>query len=83
MTKPIAIFSLLLLGFVIWRNYGAVTKGAIVELTNPKTNEQKELFGLTVGKKFKQGDVVKTSFGYYTFESGKWKKTNEIWEKLS
>ncbi len=81
MNKNVAIFTFLLVGFVIWRNYGAVTKGAIVDLTNPKTNEQKELFALTSGKKYKQGEEVKTSFGYYTFENGKWKKTHEIWDK--
>jgi hypothetical protein len=81
MNKTVAIFTFLLVGFVIWRNYGVIAKGATVDLTNTETNEQKELFKKVSGKSFKQGDVVKTSFGYYTFENNKWKKTNEVWEK--
>jgi hypothetical protein len=81
MTRPVAILTLLFVGFVIWRNYGVIPKGANIDLTNAKTNEQKELLDLVSGKTFKQGDTVKTSFGYYTFDNNKWKKTNEVWEK--
>ena len=80
MRKTATILTLLLVGFVLWRNYGVIPKGAVLDLSEPKTNEQKELANRIKGEDFKDGDVIKTSFGYYTHNAGTWTKTKEIWD---
>lgn len=75
-----AIVAIALIGFVLWRNYGVIPKGGKLDLSQPTTNEQKELANAVSGKAFKDGDVIKTSFGFYTYEKGDWTKTKEIWE---
>jgi hypothetical protein len=45
-----------------------------------KTNEQKELVNKIKGTNPKEGEELKTSFGYYKLSNGNWIKTKEIWE---
>jgi CobQ-like glutamine amidotransferase family enzyme len=68
------------LGFTFWRNYGVKAKGAIILDAENKTNEQKELVNKIKSTNPKQGDELKTSFGYYKLIDGNWVKTKEIWE---
>jgi len=75
-----AIVAAALFGFVIWRNYGVVPKGAFVDIEKMETNEQRELFRAVSGTEHREGDEVKTSFGLYTYGGGRWKKTKEVWE---
>lgn len=72
--------SVLVLGviaFALWRNYGVVAKGDSVDLSNPKTNEQKELAEKVKDTK---ESVVRTSFGVYQNQENKWVKIKEIWD---
>ena len=69
------------LGFTLWRNYGVKPKGAIILDSENKTNEQKELVNKIKNTNPKDGDELKTSFGYYKLSNGNWIKTNEIWDK--
>ena len=69
------------LGFTLWRNYGVKPKGAIILDSENKTNEQKELVNKIKNTNPKEGDELKTSFGYYKLSNGNWIKTNEIWDK--
>lgn len=74
----ITISVLVLIGLVLWRNYGVVPKGGIVDLTNPKTNEQKELANKI--KETFEGAIVSTSFGTYQYQNKSWIKIKEVWE---
>jgi hypothetical protein len=69
------------LGFTFWRNYGVKAKGAVILDAENKTNEQKELVEKIKKTNPKEGDELKTSFGYYKISNGNWIKTNEIWDK--
>jgi len=81
-SKKIAIILFVgLVAFVLWRNYGVIAKGEAVDLTDIKTNEQKELFNIVKNLSAKEGDTVKTSFGYYQYQNKNWVKTKEVWEK--
>jgi hypothetical protein len=66
---------------VLWRNYGVIAKGEAIDLTDVKTNEQKELFNIVKNMSVKEGDTVKTSFGYYQYQNKNWIKTKEVWDK--
>ena len=79
-----SFLSLLFVGlvtFVLCRNYGVIAKGDAIDLTDVKTNEQKELFDKVKNMSFKEGDTVITSFGYYQYQNKSWIKTREVWEK--
>jgi hypothetical protein len=78
--KILALSLLVLLGFTFWRNYGVKAKGAVILDAENKTNEQKELVNKIKGTNPKEGDELKTSFGYYKLSNGNWIKTKEIWE---
>jgi hypothetical protein len=81
MTKKLSILLFLgLVAFTIWRNYGVVAKGDKVDLTNPKTNEEKQLYDKVKDMQPKEGDEVLTSFGYYQYKSKDWIKVKEVWE---
>jgi hypothetical protein len=69
-----------LIGFVFWRNYGVKAKGAVILDAENKTNEQKELVNKIKNTNPKEGDELKTSFGYYKLSNGNWIKTKEIWD---
>ena len=69
-----------ILGFTFWRNYGVKAKGAIILDTGNKTNEQKELLNKIKYTNPKEGDELKTSFGYYKLSNENWIKTKEIWD---
>jgi hypothetical protein len=69
-----------ILGFTFWRNYGVKAKGAIILDAENKTSEQKELVNKIKETNPKEGDELKTSFGYYKLSNGNWIKTKEIWE---
>ena len=68
------------LGFTFWRNYGVKAKGAVILDAENKTNEQKELVNKIKNTNPKEGDELKTSFGYYKLSNGNWIKTKEIWD---
>ena len=68
------------LAFTFWRNYGVKAKGAVILDAENKTNEQKELVNKIKGTNPKEGEELKTSFGYYKLSNGNWIKTKEIWE---
>ena len=75
------IFSIIaLIGFTLWRNYGVKAKGSVILDAENKTNEQKELVNKIKNTNPKEGDELKTSFGYYKQSDGNWVKTKEIWE---
>ncbi len=79
--KKILILSIIgLLSFTLWRNYGVKPKGAIILDAENKTNEQKELVNKIKNTNPKEGDELKTSFGYYKLIGGNWIKTKEIWQ---
>jgi hypothetical protein len=78
--KILALSLLVLLGFTFWRNYGVKAKGAVILDAENKTNEQKELVNKIKNTNPKEGDELKTSFGYYKLSNGNWIKTKEIWE---
>ena len=81
MSKKVAIVLFLgLITFTLWRNYGVVAKGDKVDLSNPKTNEEKELFEKVKDMQPKEGDELLTSFGYYQYKSKDWIKVKEVWE---
>jgi|694.fasta_scaffold18418_3 hypothetical protein len=81
MTKKLSILLFWgLVVFTIWRNYGVVAKGDKVDLTNPKTNEEKQLYDKVKDMQPKEGDEVLTSFGYYQYKSKDWIKVKEVWE---
>lgn len=81
MGKKVAIVLFLgLITFTLWRNYGVVAKGDKVDLTDAKTNEQKELLEKVKDMQPKQGDEVLTSFGYYQYQNKNWVKVKEVWE---
>lgn len=69
-----------ILGFTFWRNYGVKAKGAVILDAENKTNEQKELVNKIKETNPKEGNELKTSFGYYKLSNGNWIKTKEIWE---
>lgn len=80
--NKISLFSIVtILGFALWRNYGVKAKGSVILDANNNTNEQKELLNNIKGITPKEGDEVKTSFGYYKLSNGNWIKTDEIWDK--
>jgi alanine dehydrogenase len=80
--NKILLLSLIgLFGFTFWRNYGVKAKGAVILDTENKTNEQKELVNKIKETNPKEGDELKTSFGYYKISNGNLIKTNEIWDK--
>ena len=70
----------LIIGFTLWRNYGVKPKGVAILDDNNKTNEQKELVNKIKNTNPKEGDEIKTSFGYYKLSNGNWIKTKEIWD---
>lgn len=74
----IAITVIFFVGFILWRNYGVVAKGDEVDVTKPKTNEQKELASKI--KDTTEGSTVSTSFGLYQYQNKKWIKIKEIWD---
>ena len=80
MNKKVATISVIALfvGFVLWRNYGVVAKGDTVDISNPKTNEQKELASKV--KDTTEGATVSTSFGTYQYQNKYWVKIKEVWE---
>jgi hypothetical protein len=79
--KKILLSSLIVvLSFTFWRNYGVKPKGAVILDSENKTNEQKELVNKIKNINPKEGDEIKTSFGYYKISNGNWVKTKEIWE---
>lgn len=78
--KAAIVLFLGLVAFTLWRNYGVIAKGEQVDLTNPKTNEEKELFEKVKDMQPKQGDEVLTSFGYYQYKGKDWTKVKEVWE---
>ena len=81
MSKKLAIvFFLGLVTFTLWRNYGVIAKGDKLDLTDVRTNEQKELFNKVKDMQPKEGDEVQTSFGYYQYKSKDWVKVKEVWE---
>lgn len=81
MQKTIKIALVLgLISFILWRNYGVIAKGEKLDLTNVKTNEQKELFELVKSMTPKEGETVSTSFGVYSYQDKSWIKVKEIWE---
>lgn len=81
MQKKLSIFLLIgLVYFTLWRNYGVIAKGEKVDLSTIKTNEQKELFKKVKDMQPKEGDEVKTSFGFYQYLSKDWVKVKEVWE---
>ena len=81
MSKKIAIILFVgLVTFTLWRNYGVIAKGDKLDLTDVKTNEQKELLEKVKDMQPKEGDEVKTSFGYYQYRSKDWIKVKEVWE---
>lgn len=81
MQKKLSIFLLIgLVYFTLWRNYGVIAKGEKVDLGSIKTNEQKELFKKVKDMQPKEGDEVKTSFGFYQYLSKDWVKVREVWE---
>lgn len=81
MQKKLSIFLLIgLVYFTLWRNYGVIAKGEKVDLGSIKTNEQKELFKKVKDMQPKEGDEVKTSFGFYQYLSKDWVKVKEVWE---
>ena len=71
---------LIVVGFIIWRNYGVIAVGERIEL-NDRTNEQKEL-KRAVNKigTINKGLIIKTSFGFYEYTDMGWVKTKEIWD---
>jgi hypothetical protein len=69
-----------ILGFTFWRNYGVKAKGAVILDAENKTYEQKELVNKIKGTNPKEGEELKTSFGYYKISNGNWIKTKEIWD---
>jgi len=86
MNKVITLGGVITLGvitFTLWRNYGVLPKNSVILDSSSKgrTNEQKELINKIKNINPKDGDEVKTSFGYYTLSNGNWIKTNEIWDK--
>lgn len=78
--KAAIILFLGLVTFTLWRNYGVIAKGEKVDLTDVKTNEQKELLEKVKDMKPNEGDEVLTSFGYYQYQNKNWIKTKEVWE---
>lgn len=78
--KILSLFVIALLGFTFWRNYGVKAKGDIILDAENNTNEQKELLNKIKETNPKEGDELKTSFGYYKLSNGNWIKTKEIWE---
>jgi hypothetical protein len=79
--KKILILSVIgILGFTFWRNYGVKAKGAVILDAENKTNEQKELVNKIKNTNPKEGDELKTSFGYYKLSNRNWIKTKEIWD---
>ena len=78
--KILALSLIVVLGFTFWRNYGVKAKGAIILDAENKTNEQKELVNKIKETNPKEGDELKTSFGYYKISNGNWIKTKEIWD---
>jgi hypothetical protein len=78
--KILALSLIVVLGFTFWRNYGVKAKGAIILDAENKTNEQKELVNKIKSTNPKEGEELKTSFGYYKLSNGNWIKTKEIWE---
>jgi len=78
--KILALSLIVVLGFTFWRNYGVKAKGAIILDAENKTNEQKELVNKIKSTNPKEGEELKTSFGYYKLSNGNWVKTKEIWE---
>ena len=78
--NKILLLAIVVLGFTFWRNYGVKAKGAVILDAGNKTNEQKELVNKIKNTNPKEGDELKTSFGYYKLSNGNWIKTKEIWE---
>ena len=78
--NKILLVTIGLFGFTFWRNYGVKAKGAVILDAENKTNEQKELVNKIKNTNPKDGDELKTSFGYYKLSNGNWIKTKEIWE---
>jgi hypothetical protein len=78
--NKILLLAIVVLGFTFWRNYGVKAKGTVILDAENKTNEQKELVNKIKNTNSKEGDELKTSFGYYKLSSGNWIKTKEIWE---
>lgn len=78
--KTIILSVIGLLGFTFWRNYGVKAKGESILDSENKTNEQKELVNKIKSTNPKEGDELKTSFGYYKLSNGSWIKTKEIWD---
>jgi hypothetical protein len=78
--NKILILAIIGVGFAFWRNYGVKAKGAVILDAENKTNEQKELVNKIKNTNPKEGDELKTSFGYYKLSNGNWIKTKEIWE---
>jgi hypothetical protein len=71
---------IVILGFTFWRNYGVKPKGVVILDNENKTNEQKELVNKIKNINPKEGDEIKTSFGYYKLSNDNWIKTKEIWD---
>ena len=80
MNKILILYIIGVLGFALWRNYGVKAKGDIILDSENKTNEQKELVNKIKNTNPKDGDELKTSFGYYKLSNGNWVKTKEIWD---
>lgn len=64
--------------FALWRNYGVIAKGEIVNL-DAKTNEAKEL-SENIKQKPSLGDTLTTSFGTYEYQEKGWRKIKEVWD---
>lgn len=85
MNKTLLISVAALIGFTLWRNYGVLPKNGVIldsvyGSSKDNTNEQKELMGKVKNTNPREGDEVKTSFGYYKLSNGSWIKTKEIWD---
>ena len=81
MQKTIKVALILgVISFILWRNYGVIPKGDKLDLSNIKTNEQKELYQLVKSMTPKEGETVSTSFGVYEYKDNSWIKVKEIWD---
>ena len=66
--------------FALWRNYGVIAKGDVVNL-GANTNEAKELSEkVKLLQKNNLGDTLSTSFGTYEYQEKGWRKIKEVWD---
>lgn len=80
-TASTVVLTFAIIGIVLWKNYGTIKKGEILDPSRNKTAEEKQMNrAITqLGGEIADGQIITTNFGEYIYQNKQWLKTKELW----